>query len=146
MRVFCPKVSLGQTVYLCHRPLGRNKIQDAWSPVVYKGVDIQGTTHTIEPLEGGPTRTVHRTELRPRTEIVSPPDVNMPTVVEMHTSDKFNEPDFVVLEEVTDPHSSDVPKHCNDITDNVLVPEPVPNNEPLPVTDNDRGVSLWKQG
>lgn len=53
-KVYCPPIGMGQLVFLRHRPLGRNKIQDAWSPTVYRVVDIQGTTHAVEPLEGGP--------------------------------------------------------------------------------------------
>lgn len=58
--VYCPDVEVGQLVYLRHRPPGRNKIQDNWSATVYKVVEIQGTTYTVEPLEGGPVKRVHR--------------------------------------------------------------------------------------
>lgn len=64
-KVYCPAINTGQLVLLRHRPLGRHKIQDAWGPTVYKVVDIQGTTHTVEPVEGGPTKRIHRSELRP---------------------------------------------------------------------------------
>lgn len=63
-KVYCPPIGIGQLVLLRHRPLGRNKIQDAWSPTVYRVVDIQGTTHAVEPLEEGPVKRVHRSELR----------------------------------------------------------------------------------
>lgn len=145
-KVFCPKVSLGQTVYLRHRPLGRNKIQDAWSPVVYKVVDIQGTTHTVEPVEGGPTKRVHRTELRPcdlprprsGTEKVSPPKGNMPVVAEAHTSDNCNERDYVVLEEVANSPSNDESNTLVEIdtAGDALISGPEQDREPLPVTDD----------
>ncbi|KAL6467298.1 hypothetical protein MHYP_G00251020 [Metynnis hypsauchen] len=34
-KVYCPPIDVGQLVYLRHRPTGRNKIQDSWSPVEY---------------------------------------------------------------------------------------------------------------
>uniref|UniRef100_A0A3Q2VQB7 Gypsy retrotransposon integrase-like protein 1 n=1 Tax=Haplochromis burtoni TaxID=8153 RepID=A0A3Q2VQB7_HAPBU len=49
-RVYCPPVEVGQLVYLRHWPQGRNKIQDAWSPVVYRVVEVQGSTHAVEPV------------------------------------------------------------------------------------------------
>ncbi len=64
-KVYCPTISVDQTVYLRHRPAGRNKIQDAWAPTVYRVVKAQGTTFTVKPLEGGPYRRVHRVHLRP---------------------------------------------------------------------------------
>lgn len=62
-RVYCPPVEVGQLVYLRHWPQGRNKIQDAWSPVVYRVVEVQGSTHAVEPVEGGPVKRVHRANL-----------------------------------------------------------------------------------
>ena len=35
-----------------------------WGPLVYKIVDIYGTAHTVEPVEGGPVKRVHGSELR----------------------------------------------------------------------------------
>lgn len=64
-KVFCPDVEIGQHVYLRHRPLGRNKIQDAWSSTMYKVLEVQGTTYTVEPVEGGTLKRVHRSNLRP---------------------------------------------------------------------------------
>lgn len=55
-RVYCPPVKVGQLVYLRHWSQGRNKIQDAWSPIFYRVVEIQGSTHTVEPVEGGPVK------------------------------------------------------------------------------------------
>lgn len=45
-RVYCPPVKIGQLVYLRHWSQGRNKIQDAWSPIFYRVVEIQGSTHS----------------------------------------------------------------------------------------------------
>ncbi len=35
------------------------------TPTVYLVVEAQGTTFTVEPLEGGPYRRVHRVDLHP---------------------------------------------------------------------------------
>ncbi len=64
-KVYCPLVDVGQLVYLRYWPPGRNKIQDAWAAAVYKVVDVQGDTYTVEPLEGGLVKRVHRSNLRP---------------------------------------------------------------------------------
>ncbi|RXN06967.1 Retrovirus-related Pol poly from transposon [Labeo rohita] len=106
-KAFCPQVGVGELVYLRQRLPGRNKIQDAWSPVVYGVVEIIGTTYTVEPLEGGPSKRVHRSELRPgavptprpRSKDKSQPDTQNVTMVGNDTS----EPDFVVVEEVVQP-------------------------------------------
>lgn len=71
-KVYCPPVEVGEYVYLRHRPAGRNKIQDAWSPVVYQVVDIVGTTYTVRPAEGGPIRRVNRVDIR---QCVKTPDL-----------------------------------------------------------------------
>lgn len=55
-KVYNPTVDVGQAVYLRHRPVGRNKIQDAWAPTVHRVIEVQGTTYTVEPLEGAPVR------------------------------------------------------------------------------------------
>ncbi|XP_028290920.1 uncharacterized protein LOC114454569 [Gouania willdenowi] len=109
-KVYCPAVDVGQFVYLRHRPQGRNKIQDAWSPVVHKVVEIQGTTHTVEPVEGGPAKRVHRADLRLCVAPVSPPrrrKVTAPPLASVPTSPEFAsdcaDSDFVVVEEVTCP-------------------------------------------
>ncbi len=57
-------------MYLRYRPLGRNKIQDAWGATVYQVVDILGTTYTVQPVEEGPSRRVNRMDIR---SCVSPP-------------------------------------------------------------------------
>ncbi|KAK3517143.1 hypothetical protein QTP86_019142, partial [Hemibagrus guttatus] len=64
-KVYCPAVEIGQHVYLQHRPPGRNKIQDAWSSTVYRVLEVQGTTYTVEPVEGDTVQRVHRSNLRP---------------------------------------------------------------------------------
>ncbi|KAL6485918.1 hypothetical protein MHYP_G00053100 [Metynnis hypsauchen] len=63
-KVYCPKIETGALVYLRNRPLGRNKIQDAWQSVIYRVVDKVDTTYTVEPVEGGPTRRVNRVDIR----------------------------------------------------------------------------------
>ncbi len=35
-------------------------------------IDIQGTTHTVQPVEGGPIRRVNRVDLRPCVHIPDP--------------------------------------------------------------------------
>uniref|UniRef100_A0A3B1KCR2 Gypsy retrotransposon integrase-like protein 1 n=1 Tax=Astyanax mexicanus TaxID=7994 RepID=A0A3B1KCR2_ASTMX len=64
-KTYCPPVGVGQTVYLRNRPQGRNKIQDAWQSIPYRVVDIQGTTYSVEPVEGGPMKRVNRVDIRP---------------------------------------------------------------------------------
>ncbi len=71
-KVYCPTTEVGQIVYLRNRPLGRNKIQDAWHPTKYRVIEIQGTTHTVKPVEGGPIRRVNRVDLRPCVRIPDP--------------------------------------------------------------------------
>lgn len=71
--VFCPEVSVGQHVYLRHRPPGRNKIQDAWAPEPYQVVEVQGTTYMVEPVGGGPAKRVHRSNIRPCPRAVPVP-------------------------------------------------------------------------
>ncbi|XP_041841581.1 uncharacterized protein LOC121640000 [Melanotaenia boesemani] len=105
-KVFCPPVEIGQLVYLRYRPPGRNKIQDAWGATVYKVVDIQGTTYTVAPLEGGPVRNVHRSNLRP---CVGPPPAPRlrRDVPEARSTDGCQEPEiaypeFILMEELQD--------------------------------------------
>lgn len=98
---------MGQLVYLRHRPQGRNKIQDSWGPTVHRVVEVQGTTHTVEPVEGGPVKRVHRTNLRlwvgpvpaPRRRRVSAPTVS-PVHVPSESVPVCAGPEYVVLEEV----------------------------------------------
>ncbi|KAL0151937.1 hypothetical protein M9458_052744 [Cirrhinus mrigala] len=68
---------------------------------------LGGTTYTVEPLEGGPSKRVHWSELRPgavptprpRSKDKSQPDTQNVTMVGNDTS----ETDFVVVEEVVQP-------------------------------------------
>ena len=64
-----PPLPLGTTVLHRHHPLGRCKIQDRWETQPYevvKGPDDRRTAYTIRPKgTDGPTRVVHRTEIRP---------------------------------------------------------------------------------
>ena len=109
-KVFCPPIGLGELVYLRHRPQGRNKIQDAWSPTVHRVVEIQGTTHTVEPLEGGPVKRVHRADLRPcvgpvptarKQRSCTPPEKHV-CISEPALVDTEPEYEYVVIEEA--PH------------------------------------------
>ena len=100
----CPPVDIGQLVFLRHRPLGRHKIQEAWGPTVYQIVDISGTTHTVEPVEGGPVKRVHRLELRPCPRPVPQPrtKARLQTRTQPVAKDMPESlgPDFVVVAEV----------------------------------------------
>lgn len=63
-------LSTWATEYLRNRKVkGRNKIQDAWDPVVYKVIDQlnpHGDVYTVEPSDGsGQPRNVNRAEVRP---------------------------------------------------------------------------------
>lgn len=114
-KVYCPPVDLGQLVFLRHRPLGRNKIQDAWASTVYKVIDIRGMTYAVEPVEGGPVRRVHRSDLRPCVEsrpapkLPSPvvPPVDQP-VVGQGSETEAVEPEFVLYKEVGCPAAEEV--------------------------------------
>lgn len=114
-RVYCPPVDVGQLVYLRYRPPGRNKIQDAWAATVYKVVDVQGVTYAVEPLEGGPVKRVHRSNLRPcvgprpmprrRHHTASP--VDEPTW-SLESEMELMDPEFVLVEEVGNPVAEQV--------------------------------------
>lgn len=58
----------GTLVYRRSHPLGRHKIQDAWSPVIYevvKNLDGEGRVYKIRPQDGtGPEKNLNRSELR----------------------------------------------------------------------------------
>lgn len=47
-----------------HRPIGWNKIQNAWSSKVFQVIDVQGTTHKVVPVNGDPVKRVHKSNLR----------------------------------------------------------------------------------
>lgn len=68
-RVNDPVLQEGDLVYTRnHSVKGRNKIQDAWDPTLYRVVrrpQEQGVVYSIAPVhQEGPVRQVHRTELR----------------------------------------------------------------------------------
>lgn len=86
-------------------------------------VDIQGTTHTVEPFEGGPIKRVHRSELRPCVKPVPKPRTKLrvqtstqPVAEELPVSP---DPDFVVVEEVFPPQLVQAldPPHAPDMVD-----------------------------
>ena len=54
----------GQRILLRNRVHGRNKIQDHWGANVYKVLRRSGPVYTVCPVDGGPSRQVHRTEMR----------------------------------------------------------------------------------
>lgn len=103
-KTYCPQVRVGEFVYLHQRRPGRNKIQDAWSPVVYK---VVGTTYMVEPLEGGPFRRVHRSELRPGAMPSPRPRSRGKSQADTQSVSRDGcetiEPDFVMVEEVMQP-------------------------------------------
>ncbi|CAM4557621.1 unnamed protein product [Leuciscus chuanchicus] len=92
-------------VYLRHRPLGRNKFQDAWSSTMYKVLEVQGTTYTVEPVEGGTMKRVHRSNLRPCNNPVPMPRRRQTSVEEVPSPDSESEitsleAECVLVEEV----------------------------------------------
>lgn len=105
-KVYCPPVHTGELVYLRHRPPGRNKIQDAWGPTVYRVVGVQGNTYMLEPVEGGATKRVHRSNLRPCMRDIQTPDVTS-SVDELVKHQEYQsesvDPEVVVLEEAAKP-------------------------------------------
>ena len=105
--VYCPPIEIGQTVYLRNRPPGRNKIQDAWKPAPHRVVNIQGTTYTVEPVEGGPIKRVNRVDIRPC--------VPMPVFMPQQRSRSRNTPPAAMQE--TSPH----PGEAADVDDGVVV-------------------------
>ncbi len=98
MKVYCPAVEVGLHVYLRHHPPGRNKIQDAWSSTVFRVLEVQGTTYTVEPVEGGPAKKVHRSNIRLCTNSVPVPmpRCRKPLIRDVMTSD--SEPDMPSME------------------------------------------------
>ena len=105
--MYCPPIEIGQTVYLRNRPPGRNKIQDAWKPARHRVVNIQGTTYTVEPVEGGPIKRVNRVDIRPC--------VPMPVFMPQQRSRSRNTPPAAMQE--TSPH----PGEAADVDDGVVV-------------------------
>ena len=85
-------------------------------------MDVQGTTYTVEPLEGGPMKRVHRTGLRPgaipvpkpRTKVMAQTNIQ-PVAEKIFES---AEPDFVEVKDVTDhPTAEQVDVHIKENTD-----------------------------
>ncbi|XP_076848812.1 uncharacterized protein LOC143496528 [Brachyhypopomus gauderio] len=82
------QLQVGQLVYLRdHSVRGRTKIQDAWSPVIYRVVrapEPGGVVYSVAPLRDlGQTRQVHRVMLKlapPNPSVASPP-VEIPSLV-----------------------------------------------------------------
>lgn len=117
-------------MYLRNRPPGRNKIQDAWAATVYKVVDIQGTTYAVVPLEGGPERRVHRSNLRPcagPAPVLGPVqhDQEVSCADDHHESEtEIEDPEFLLMEEIRYPveqPASEEPKNLdlmNDVSGN----------------------------
>ena len=71
-------VEEGQLVYLRNHVQGRNKIQDHWNANVFRvtrSPSGTGVVYTVAPLDGGPIRHVHRSELRAVPEGVRPEPV-----------------------------------------------------------------------
>lgn len=89
-KIYCPKIAVGALVYLRNRPVGRNKIQDAWGPIVHRVVGIMDNTYTVEPLEGGPTKRVNRVDIRPCVNPPTPAPRRKPKAQD-ETSDSLSE-------------------------------------------------------
>ncbi len=113
--VYCSAVEVGQYVYLRYRPPGRNKIQDAWSFTMYKVVEVQGSIYAVQPIEGGPIKRVHRSNIRPCVNKgpVPAPRIRKPPVKKKPTSvlEKEMPPldvECVLVEEVQSPREAPV--------------------------------------
>lgn len=105
-KVHCPPIEVNQHVYLRHRPLGRNKIQDAWKSTIYRVVEIQGTTYAVEPVEGGPVKRVHRVDIRPCVSPVPAPrrrDKSPVTVFSPVPESESSDDEGVLVKEVAHP-------------------------------------------
>ncbi|XP_043076463.1 uncharacterized protein LOC122325488 [Puntigrus tetrazona] len=118
--VYCPEVVVGQQVYLCYRPPGRNKIQDAWAPTVYQVVEVHGTTYTVEPVEGGPAKRVHRSGIRLCPRPVPMPRRKVRPVEEVPTSGLVDEmpsldAECVLVEETIYPEKDPMPEESQQL-------------------------------
>lgn len=78
---------------------------------IVSGHSCTGHTYTVEPLEGGPCKRVHRVDLRPCVNSVVKPVVTESSLSSSPSQNQFGQvevgntdPDYVVLEEVTLPH------------------------------------------
>ena len=63
-------LAVGQYVYVRNRVLGRSKIQDLWRAELYRVTSRRHPLHvyTIQPIAGGPEKTVNRRDLQPAGE------------------------------------------------------------------------------
>lgn len=114
-KVYCPPIAIGQFVYIRNRPLGRNKIQDAWQSIPYRVIGVQGTTYTLESVDRGQTKRVNRVDIRPC--MCDPVTVPVP-----QRSKTRQLPESVVTEEsVSDSECSDYEM----IGEFVTIPPPV---------------------
>ncbi len=70
-------------------------------------MDIQGTTHTVEPFEGGPIKRVHTSERRPCAVPVPKPQTKSRSLAStqpvIEGKQDPPEPGFVVVEEFHPP-------------------------------------------
>ena len=75
----------GTLVLQRSHPLGRHKLQDAWGPTRYRVVgclDDHGRVYQIQPVDSqGPTKQVHRSELRQAPPGFAPPTEKPPSAV-----------------------------------------------------------------
>ncbi len=94
-------------------PLGSGRVRQSRvrASVLSPCRPLQGTTYTVEPLEGGPIKRLHRADLRPCVTSAPEPvstENNSPKTqqekkAESEQVEIQSDPDFVVLEEVTYP-------------------------------------------
>lgn len=104
LKASCPQLEVGQLVYLCdHSIRGRNKIQDAWSPVTYQVLRAPapgGVVYTVAPMHNlGQMQQVHRTMIKCIPPSRSTPLEKVEAPVTLQTRDQIPE----VLEETADP-------------------------------------------
>ncbi len=139
-KVYCPTIEVGQIVYLRNRPPGRNKIQDAWHSTQYRVIEIQGTTHTVQPVEGGPIRRVNRVDLRPCVHIPGPvaPKRGAEPILEVGeaSTGDVDEEQFeegIVLLECTGPNG-DGSHRCTDAEDQMGISEVSPDDPTVPAS------------
>lgn len=82
---------VGSRVVVRSRPLGRNKIQDAWHPEIYEIIQQEGDVYTIQPTEG---RKVKKRLNRRDLKLLPPQDNEEPapvTTVEEENEDTDEE-------------------------------------------------------
>uniref|UniRef100_A0A3P9I2U1 Gypsy retrotransposon integrase-like protein 1 n=1 Tax=Oryzias latipes TaxID=8090 RepID=A0A3P9I2U1_ORYLA len=167
-KVNCTPLEVGQHVYLRHRPVGRNKIQDAWSPKVYRVTDVQGTTHTVVPVNGGQTKRVHRSNIRLCVGPISPEKKRCEKAPLLHGPEaesgsegvsSESEPEFLLIEQTYEPVSprledldSHLESNCCSETESESLPdleggdrpieESCPDSEPVVTRQSSNG-ELW---